>query len=298
MISVLIPVYNFDIRLLIKSLYQQLLETNLPFEILCFDDGSQEKFRQLNEQVNSYASAHIRYEVLPENIGRARIRNALAKAAQFPYLLFMDCDSGIVSEQYIQTYLTHLQSNTVLYGGRCYAPTPPDRSTLRFHWHYGTHREQIPPEIRRQQPYYAFMTNNFLIPKAVFDQIRFDERLRLYGHEDTLFGLELEKRGIPILHLENALEHLGLEERDIFLEKTAQGITNLAFIAKENPMLQTRLLNTYKNMKKRGLLPFATIILEVMKPYILKKLKADQPDLRWFDLYKLRLFIRAYKRAL
>ncbi|MBK9012976.1 MAG: hypothetical protein IPM82_02230 [Saprospiraceae bacterium] len=66
------------------------------------------------------------------------------------------------------------------------------------------------------------MTNNFLIPRQLFLEIQFDETLRQYGHEDTLFGMELARRQVPIVHIDNPLEHIGLEPVDVFLRKTEQ----------------------------------------------------------------------------
>lgn len=301
MLSILIPIYNFDIQLLVNDLYQQLTKTGIPFEIICYDDGSSETFKQLNRQIlhlstlSPFNPLKMTYLELPQNLGRARIRNALAKAAQYPYLLFMDCDSKVVSPHYIQYYINHLQPDVLLYGGRSYAATPPEQTELRFHWHYGTQREQIPAYIRQQHPYHAFMTNNFLIPKVIFEKIQFDERLMQYGHEDTLFGLELQQRQIKILHLDNPLEHIGLEYFDAFLEKTRQGIQNLAFLAKEHPELETRLLKTYRTLQKARLVNITKRILQRMQPFILQQLKAENPDLKWFDLYKLQLLIAAMK---
>jgi len=40
MLSVLIPVYNCSITALIKDLHQQLMSSNIEFEIICLDDAS------------------------------------------------------------------------------------------------------------------------------------------------------------------------------------------------------------------------------------------------------------------
>lgn len=296
MISILIPIYNFDTRPLINELHQQLIESGIPFEILGYDDGSNETFKIINRMlISQFLNSPITYHELPENLGRSRIRNVLAKAAQYPYLLFMDCDSKVVSNYYIRNYINYLQSDTLLYGGRSYAPTAPDRPTLKFHWHYGTQREQVPAAIRQKNPYHAFMTNNFLIPKAIFEQIQFDERLTQYGHEDTLFGLELQKRQIKILHLDNPLEHIGLEEVNIFLNKTQQGIQNLALLVKIHPALQTRLLQTYRKLEKLKLTGIINLLLKILQPFIIKQLKSQNPNLRWFDLYKLQLLINVMR---
>jgi glycosyltransferase involved in cell wall biosynthesis len=109
-LSVLIPVYNFNIAPLVVELAQQCAGTGLPWEILCIDDGSSLVFREQNRTLQGRAG--IRYEELPDNIGRAAIRNLLAEKAVFPYLLFMDCDSAVVRADYM--------SNTSL----IFSPTP------------------------------------------------------------------------------------------------------------------------------------------------------------------------------
>ncbi|MFN7118049.1 MAG: glycosyltransferase family 2 protein [Saprospiraceae bacterium] len=297
MLSVLIPVYNFDIRQLIKDLYQQLVDAHIIFEIVCYDDGSDTAYKILNRSILSqFPHTHVTYTELPENLGRARIRNALAQASNYEFLLFMDCDSKVVSPNYIKYYIEHLQHDTLLYGGRCYAPTPPDRPELYLHWHYGTRREQMSASIRQQNPYHAFMTNNFLIPKIIFNKIKFDERLTQYGHEDTLFGWELQNRQIKIMHLDNPLEHIGLEENKIFLNKSRQGIDNLVFLSKEQPKLATRLLKTYHILQKWKLTDIIYFILNILYPFIEKQLQASKPHLRWFDLYKLYWLLKIQRR--
>ena len=80
MLSILIPVYNFDVRVLVEELHRQALGLSLPAEILCFDDGSAEQWKTLNREVALLSS--VRYKEWPENLGRSRIRNALADAAR------------------------------------------------------------------------------------------------------------------------------------------------------------------------------------------------------------------------
>ncbi len=289
MISVLIPIYNFDVRQLVSDLHQQLTAAGIPFEILCFDDGSKDSFKQINRIISTPSYHPIHYKELEQNLGRTRIRNALAAQAQYPYLLFMDCDSKVISPYYIQHYIKHLQHDTLLYGGRSYSPTPPPQPELYFHWWYGTRREVSSAKVRAKQPYHSFMTNNFLIPKTIFEQIRFDENLRQYGHEDTLFGLELQERHIKIIHLDNPLQHIGLEDTDAFLTKTRQGIQNLVLLTKGHPKLDTKLLHTWRQLQKWRLVRPAYCVLRTFRQLLLCNLKSKKPRLILFDLYKLML---------
>ncbi len=58
---------------------------------------------------------------LPKNVGRARIRNLFLKYAKGQYLLFLDSDGEIISNQFIQNYQKFITENKdakVVYGGR------------------------------------------------------------------------------------------------------------------------------------------------------------------------------------
>lgn len=294
MLSILIPIYNYNVTHLVTELHRQAEELGIVYEICLLDDYSNEDFRKLNRDLNQ--KTNIRYEELPENVGRSVIRNRLVKMAKYNYLLFMDCDSGVIMPQYVHTYLEALQPNRLLYGGRAYLPKPPSDSQYLLHWQYGRQREQQDFQERQKNPYHSFMTNNFLMPKALFESITFDESLRTYGHEDTLFGMELAKKGIEILHLNNPLLHLGLERREVFLAKTKMAVYNLAQLIQQGKNVQTRLSDTYLRLKKLKLAGITGWVLKMLRPFILTRLQATQKiDLRYLDLYKLDLFIEAMR---
>ncbi|NUO00094.1 MAG: glycosyltransferase family 2 protein [Saprospiraceae bacterium] len=289
MLSILIPVYESDVNELVETLHRQCLTTGVNFEIVCFDDGSGDSIRQINRAVS--ALDRVRYEELPQNIGRSAIRNALANAARYDYLLFMDNDSRVVREDFIRRYLDHLAPDQLLCGGRCYSPTPPQEPDLYLHWLYGTNREQIPAAIRRQHPWHGFMTNNFVVPKALFQSIRFEESILEYGHEDTLFGRELGLRRIPVIHIDNPLEHIGLESNNTFLKKAAVAVRNLHRLSCEYPDLDTRLLRVFKAVKRLRLAGFLLYVLHDFQGILLASLRSRRPLLYALDAYKLGLLL-------
>jgi len=293
MLSILIPVYNYNITKLVNDLHQQCENAEIVYEIVCFDDGSSDNFKEENRTIQKLEN--LVYHELPQNLGRSKIRNELGKAAKFDYLLFMDCDSQTVSENYIKNYIEKLDPSCLLYGGRVYQPNPPEKE-FYFHWFYGTQREQIPVEKRKIQPYHSFMTNNFLIPKSIFLKFPFDENLTQYGHEDTLFGLQLKEADIPIIHINNPLEHEGLETTDSFLHKTKQGIENLLFLSKEYKLIDTKLLRTYKNIKNWKLSFLINIVFQLSKKSLLKNFHSSSVNLKLFDFYKLGLLIDADRK--
>ncbi|WP_425421259.1 glycosyltransferase family 2 protein [Phaeodactylibacter xiamenensis] len=289
-LSILIPVYNYDVRPLVEALRQQADALEWAVEILCWDDASLPEFQNINAPLGQLPG--VTYRLMPENLGRSRIRNRLAEAARYDYLLFMDGDSEVTRADYLEQYQSHCTPGRLLYGGRIYQPEPPESPRLRFHWHYGRSREVQRAETRQKQPYHSFMTNNFLIPKALFAPIQFDERLLQYGHEDTLFGLELQRRGIPILHLDNPLIHAGLEPAETFLRKSEQAIENLVFLYQEGSLRETRLLRAYERLDAWKAARPARYLLDQVRPLLKQHLLyANTPNLRAFDLYKLGVLL-------
>lgn len=287
MLSLLIPCYNFDVRGLVQELHEQAFACSVAFEIICLEDASKASFVTLNAVVGELP--YVQHEVLAENVGRSRIRNLLAERAQYPFLLFMDGDSWPPDEFYVQRYVHALDEGKILYGGRCYQEKPPHQADLYFHWHYGRQREEQSAEQRQKAPYHSFMTNNFLIPKALFLPIGFEERLTLYGHEDTLFGLELASRQHPIVHLDNPLEHIGLESAAVFLSKNKQALHNLWYLYQNEllPAKATKLLSWYSRLRRYYLAPMLRLFYRLFNRPIAAQLQSKRPILALFDCYKL-----------
>lgn len=290
MLSILIPVYNFDVHPLVQHLQQQALNLAASVEIICLDDASEPAFQEKNASLANLEG--VIYHVLPQNVGRAAIRNLLAEQAQYPYLLFMDSDSMPPDTAFIQRYLTALQPDRLLYGGRSYQATAPKEVATYFHWYYGSQREVRAVQVRQAAPYQAFMTNNFVIPKAIFEAIKFNETLKQYGHEDTLFGYELRRRNIPIEHLDNPLLHIGLESFEHFLNKSKQAIENLYYLQQQYDLApEIRLLRFFKQTNRWKLHSLLYWGYQLSFKFFLRRLQQKKPNLYWFDCYKLGYLI-------
>ncbi len=265
-------------------------ELGVPFEVIALDDGSAPAFREINRSISQFPE--VAYEELPANIGRAAIRNRLGDLAQYPFLLFMDADSEVVRGDYLRTYLQAAAEDRVLVGGTCYSPAPPKDRALYLRWLYGVRREQRPVALRRRAPWSSFLTHHFVISRSLFQRVRFDERLRDYGHEDTLFGLALQQAGISIAHLDNPLKHAGLEPASVFLQKTQSSIRNLVFLHSQGYPLPSRLLEGYRLLKRLGLAAWASRAFERRQAALRNCLEGPAPQLWQLDLYKLGYLCR------
>lgn len=294
MLSVLIPVYNYDVREFLLELSAQADSCNQPIEIICLDDGSDAHFRELNASVGE--NAHVVYTVSDQNLGRSKVRNELAIMAQYDHFLFLDCDGRCVKQDYIQSYLDRLEDYDVIYGGRVYSEEAPDDHTLYFHWYYGSAREAVLTEQRKLRPFKSFMTNNFLIRRSVYETVKMDESVIGYGHEDTLFALELKRKGFRIHHLDNPIEHTGIEVAEVFIEKSANGIKNLAQLMRQNKMDDSiRLVRFYHRFQRLRLTGLISSLTSRFEHRIFRSLKGPAPNLLWFDLWKLGKLHEALK---
>jgi glycosyltransferase involved in cell wall biosynthesis len=291
MLSICIPVYNFDVRALVYDLHEQAVRCDIPFEIVVMDDASDASYVAFLKDLETLPC--VRIIALKENIGRSKIRNALVKTAQYPYLIFMDCDAATASNSYVARYLPLCKPNAVVYGGRIYEQKKPADANL-LHWKYGVKREALSAAERQKHPNYSFCTNNFLIDKTIFDTITFNEHLEGYGHEDTFFGLELLGHQIPIIHIDNPLIHLGLEDAAIFLKKTENGVVNLhkveQLLKEKYPdyVGHSKLMRTKMKLQKWHLTSLTKLILNIFNPLLKRNLRGKHPSLFAFDLYKLR----------
>jgi glycosyltransferase involved in cell wall biosynthesis len=300
MLSILIPVFNFNIVPLVNELHKQASKAGIPFEIILLDDCSSELLRDQNKDAGNLTG--VRFYELDKNIGRARIRNRLAELAAFSSLLFMDCDSEVPSDHYIETYLPYCGKEMVVCGGRIYRPDPPEEHEFLLRWLYGIRKEQLPDTLRSKNPYRSFMTNNFMIYKEIMIRIQFDESIVQYGQEDTLFGLELKKRGISVKHIHNPLVHIGLEISWEFIRKTTEGIENL-FMLLQNGKIHPRdigdirLLRAYEMIRKYRLVGLYQFFYNFIGNAVMRNLLGSNPSIFAFDLYKLSVFTNLVKKS-
>jgi len=290
MLSICIPVYNFNVAELVKSLHDEAETLQIAYEILLSDDASKEAFRKKNSLLESLPN--VRYFQSEINLERAGNRNFLFKTAQYPYILFMDCDSKVSKKDYIRDFLPYCIPGNICSGGRIYDAAKPKDAKLIFHWKVGRSRESYPAEVRSRKPNNSFMSCNFLIDKNLFDVVRFDERLTGYCNEDTLFGIELKKKGITVAHINNPLYHIGLENAEVYLSKIEEGLRNyhkINFLYNSDPLFiaSVKILRVEKKIKTLRLSKYFKGLFLVTRKMMYKNLVGKHPNLIVYDLYKL-----------
>ena len=145
------------------------------------------------------------------------------------------------------------------------------------------------------------MTNNFLIERNTFESVLFDEQLTTYGHEDTLFGFELLKRGVTITHIDNPIFNGDIEDNCTYLRKTEEGLVNLSTICKNlnndaQFIASVRLLEYYYSIQNSFTLLVIRSIYRIGQPIIRKRLESGYGSLKLFDFYKLGYFDQQFRK--
>lgn len=293
MLSVLIPVFNFDCSVLIEQLIEQIETQNLPAEVVLYDDCSDpqkvlflDKFRNNYSFLKIYRGEH--------NLGFTKVRNHIASLAEFDNLLFMDGDVELVNTNFLKIYLDKIPNAEVCCGGILYKDQKPQDQSLILKWKHGKLREEGRIKEKQNNPWVAFSAANFLIKKSVLQAIPFDEASMGYGYNDTLYGYRLMRNSVNVIHIDNPVYHEGLMSAEKFLNRIEESFRNLSrleqsdYVEKESFYQFLKVLNTYTQLKKKGLLPVFKVLAKLFRKSFRKTLlKSNDPNLRQLDFYKL-----------
>jgi len=289
MISICIPIYNYDATTLVQDLHKQAVLLGVPFEFVLLDDVSDIKFRKLNKQLSSLEN--VVYRENNENIGLSRMRNRLASLAVHPYLIFIDSDAVVTKPDYLSEYLKACSPGVVCFGGCVYSSQKPSPEYI-LRWKFGKNREE---GLGR---YYSCF--NFLVDAKVIKKYPFSEELKQYGYEDNLFAATLIHAGLKARFLDNPLLHPGLDSADGYLKKIDLSISNLLFIEPyliEKEMADSvKLLRVFNSVKRMHLVWLVKFSFQIFRKVCEMNLKGNNPRLFVLDFYKLGLICTKYRK--
>lgn len=287
-LSILIPAYNDTCVKLVGELRQQTEAAGIDYEILVADDGSTNAdIIRENSTVSQWN--HCQYLRHPENIGRAAIRNYLAKTAQYGHLLFIDSDMTLVRPDYINKYVTQEEADVVDGGVSVGGDANTLKGNLRYQYEKAAEQEHT-AEKRRRHPYHDFHTANFLIRRDLMLAYPFDERFRHYGYEDVLFGKRLKTNHIAITHIDNPMGFCTFESNTAFVAKTEEGLRTLQQFHNELRGY-SRLITLVEGIHLPIIITLIRCWHKLFSRWERKNLRGPHPSLRIFSLYKLGYYL-------
>lgn len=287
MLSILIPVYNYNITNLVNDIHNQVTQAKIEFEIICIDDASKSSLNKNNKKISSLKNTTFFSN--KKNLGYSSNRNFLASISKFDTLIFIDGDSIIIDKVFINKYLNAISKKTdIIYGGRVH-PYSIKNLNKKLRWKYGKFVEDKSASIRSKKKYSTLMFNNTLIKKSAFDSIKFDPCTNKYGHDDTLFAYQASLIKLKVVHIENAVMHADIDKNSTFIKKTETALNNLLYLYDSNkiPSNFVKILKLYKVLSKLKIRSTISFFFKAFKPLLKKQLTSSNPSLFLFNIYKI-----------
>lgn len=286
MLSILIPIYNYNVLPLVKQLNKQCTLSGIIFEILCQDDASNSVFNIDNEQINNLANCS--FVALEKNIAHRANRNLLAQKAKYENLLFLDGDSNVISPNYINNYCNYLGKYDAIYGGRVHPKTCPSKNQ-KLRWLYGIKVEDKKAIDRRKNMYASLLFNNTIITKSMFKRTGFDTEMTFYGHDDTQLSYKLKNLKASVLHIENAIEHADIDSNEQFYIKMKESVRNVKTMhdTKQIDYNYIKILKLYHFLKSTFLYVPIGVLYTIFSGVLKKKLIGNSPSILVFNFFRI-----------
>ena len=289
-LSIAIPTRNDDCSQTVSKLLEQARrETSLDFEILIADDASDnaEVIRQLNIIGNQEGCRLIR---LKENVGRAAVRNMLAREAKYDKVLFIDAGVDINNQDFLKTYILHANDADIVCGGwKTEVGAETAKANLRAKYELGCEKNHTPPQ-RNKHPYRSFRTVNFLVHKDILLNNPFPADMTGYGYEDVVFGKQAEKAGCTVLHIDNPVVYKSYEDNEAFVSKTIQSVNTL-YIYRKRIGQYSKLHSIAFRLRKLRLDSLMVFLYKQRSETWKKQLCGNCPSLRMLSLLKLGCYL-------
>ncbi len=233
-LSILIPVFNWDVRPLLLELQKQIdgLAEGYSVEILVVDDASDVTF-DVEEMLDRLPS--VKYEKNAVNKGRGKTRNFLVDKSSGELILFLDADVFPDRNDFLRRLVTKAeQGYGIICGGRSYKKRILKGAKYAFYLYKSMKTEVFDAVTRNASPWRYLFTSNVMVRREIVEEFFFDDRFMGYGYEDIEWAIRLSEKH-EIYHTDNTCSHLGLLTKAQTFEKMRASISNYALLLALHP---------------------------------------------------------------
>ena len=294
-LSVLIPVYNWDLSELLQRLAAQVLSLSRPdtVEIVVMDDGSSKRYEIDSSLLHNPI---IRYHAFAENRGRAAIRRQLLQEARGEYVLFLDADMLPDDDRFLHKYIEYAEAGSdIVCGGISYRQCRQKGGDYSFYLYKSSQTEVVAADRRRLIPWRYLFTSNVMVRRQVARTVPFDSRFAGYGFEDIEWALRLSAL-YKIEHIDNACTHMGLQTKKQAFSRMRQSIDNYVLFLSLHPR-QTAASPAVKVTRLLSFLPISFLHgLDRGLTRVFTAVRSDHLSFLIYQCDKMILLTKALKR--
>lgn len=223
------------------------------------------------------------------NQGRIASRNLLAEKANFDWILFIDADMLPANDDYLRSYETVITQNTpdICVGGYSY-DYKLNSSEYSLRYNYGLKKESLTADKRNKRPYKVILSGNMLIKKRVYKQHLLYLQSGSYGM-DNIIGAIFKTNQLNVLHIDNAVLHLGLEKNVTYLSKKREAARLLVENYRNNKDIehQNDLLSLFIKSKKIGLSLILSLVYKSIGKSLEKFIIKNGSNINILQFYRL-----------
>lgn len=293
LLSVLVPFYETSPMQLLESLARQAAGRH-DVELIFGDDGSGDaRHGRTVGEAMSRSAVPTALLTARRNVGRAAIRNALARTARGTYLLFVDCDLQPGSAEFLERWLALARpgDSDVGYGG--FQMRPCDDGTS-LHAYYSARSDCLPAEERQRDPAKYTYTNNLLVSRKAVLSEPFDERFKGWGWEDVEWALRAAQRW-TIKHIDNPVLNPADGSARTLLRKFRESVGNFALLRRLHPA-EVEKFPIFRASRILALVPMLSLMLPVLEIVAIDTHELFPMQLRYLalKLYRACLYGAAY----
>lgn len=276
-LSVLIPFYNASPGALLADLGRCAAGVEAAVEIVCADDASPDRtLAPAVERLMAEMEVACRLLKPAANLGRSRIRNLLAAAAEGQYLLYLDGDMRLRDPAFLRVYLDLIAAGgaAIACGGFEMPELDADSDRYDLHIYDSCRSHCLPAAERRKQPAKYTYTSNLLVRRDLMLACPFGEEFAGWGWEDVDWALRAAERA-TIVHIDNPAVHAGFSTAEALLAKYRESVENFRRLCLRHPD-KVRRFPIYRASRLAGWLPCAGLVQRALQAAALSR----RPPLR------------------
>jgi glycosyltransferase involved in cell wall biosynthesis len=214
-VSIIIPTYDRPNTL--KRVVTSYINQKNIGELIIIDDASTKSYRETIayvEELTQGKGINFKYKKNNKNMGSAFCRNLGISMASYDYILWGE-DDAFLSDRYLDTLISRLRNNQVLFGSIFYGITPEMDTNIVEKLIIEQKNKDIPLfDYSNFEGYYRVSDSNIevpfghaliLAPKAAYDNVEYYEKYWINGYrEESDAQMQMVKEGYRIIYISEA----------------------------------------------------------------------------------------------